>query len=54
MDRQELLQEIEKLRGELTQEYEKCLDKGGINSNVIEISQRLDKLIVEYMKMTKH
>lgn len=51
MDRQNLLRKIEILRSELTNEYEKCLDKGGININVISISQRLDKLIVEYLKM---
>lgn len=41
--------EIEKLRSELTREYEKCIDKTEVNSKVIALSQRLDRLIVEYM-----
>jgi len=52
LDKKSIYVEMEKLRSELTIEYEKCLDKGGINPEVIALSQRLDQLILDYVKMS--
>jgi len=53
LDRQSLYIKMEILRSELTREYEKCIDRGGINPEVIALSQRLDQLILDYVKMGK-
>lgn len=52
LDLQEIYVKIEKLRSELTKEYEKCLEKGVISPIVIDLSQRLDQLILDYIKMS--
>lgn len=51
MDRYEKYNEIEKLRRIVASEYEKSIDKGYINTDVIDLSQKLDQLIIEYIKM---
>ena len=51
LDIQEIRIKMEMLRNELSKEYEKSLDKGGINTKVISLSQQLDKLILEYLEM---
>lgn len=52
MDRQCILKNIEILRNELTKEYEKCFDKGVLTSKVINLSQSLDKLILDCMRLS--
>jgi len=52
LDRQGIHKKIEILRNELTMEYEKCFDKGTINSKVINLSQKLDELILDFMKLS--
>lgn len=42
-------EKIEEIRVELTTEYMKCIDKGKLDSKVIYLSKKLDKLILEYM-----
>jgi hypothetical protein len=42
---------IEKLRLELTNEYEKSIQKGHISKKVMKLSQKLDLLIVDYLKL---
>lgn len=49
-DIQELLEEIEKMREELTELVSK---KGFTSSDVVELSQRLDKYIVEAQRKLK-
>jgi len=42
--------EIETLRQKLGKEYEKCIDSGCMDNMVIEMSRKLDVLIVDYTK----
>lgn len=53
MNIQKLKEEIEDMRQELTAEFEKCIEKDGIDLKVLELSQKLDKLILEYLKKDK-
>jgi len=52
LDVQDIYKRIEVLRSELTREYEKCIDNGGPNPKVIALSQKMDQLILDYVKMT--
>jgi len=51
LDKESISINIEKLRSELTKEYEECFEKGIMDSNVIDISQRLDELILDYQRL---
>lgn len=50
MERQTLCKEIEMLRSELTEEYSKLLDGHEVAIKVMMLSEKLDKLILAFMK----
>jgi len=52
LDIQNIYKRIEILRSELTKEYEECIDKGGPNPKVMALSQKMDQLILDYVKMS--
>ncbi len=53
MDIQQLYNDMETLRERLNLELEECLENGGMSLEVLDLSQKLDKLIVEYMRLAK-
>lgn len=44
---------METLRERLNLELEDCLENGGMSLEVLDLSQKLDELIVKYMKQAK-
>lgn len=53
MDIQQLYNDMETLRERLNLELEYCLENGGMSLEVLGLSQKLDELIVKYMKQAK-
>ncbi len=53
MDRQQLYNDMETLREKLNLELENFQENGGLSLEVLDLSQKLDELIVEYMKIAK-
>lgn len=53
LDIEELYKEIQDLRDELEKDYEKCLAKSMMDIRVVDMSQKLDKLIVAYENIIK-
>ncbi|EGD49459.1 hypothetical protein Cpap_3894 [Ruminiclostridium papyrosolvens DSM 2782] len=53
MDIQQLYKDMETLRERLNLKLEDCLENGGMSLEVLGLSQKLDELIVEYMKQAK-
>ncbi|MDF2985468.1 MAG: Spo0E like sporulation regulatory protein [Eubacterium sp.] len=53
MDTQDINKKIELTRRELALEYTKCMDGRVPSPRVLEISEELDKLILEYMKIVR-
>ncbi|HEX2925468.1 MAG TPA: aspartyl-phosphate phosphatase Spo0E family protein [Ruminiclostridium sp.] len=52
MDIQQIYDDMETLRNKLNIELECCLDNGGMSLEVLDLSRRLDELIVTYMRLT--
>lgn len=52
MDIQQIYNDMETLRKKLNIELECCLDNGGMSLEVLDLSQKLDELIVTYMRLT--
>ena len=46
----DICKRIQKLSEELGKEYERYLDKGGSDENILNLSRKLDTLIVEHLK----
>ena len=46
----DICKRIQKLSEELGKEYERYLDKGGSDENILNLSRKLDTLIVEHFK----
>ncbi|WP_024833380.1 aspartyl-phosphate phosphatase Spo0E family protein [Ruminiclostridium josui] len=53
MDIRQLYNEMETLREKLNLEMEDCLENGGMSLEVLDLSKKLDELIVAYMRLEK-
>ncbi|ACL75485.1 aspartyl-phosphate phosphatase Spo0E family protein [Ruminiclostridium cellulolyticum] len=53
MDTKQLYKDMETLRERLNLELEACLENGGMTLEVLDLSQKLDDLIVAYMRLDK-
>ena len=53
MDTQQLYNDMETLRERLNLKLEGFLENGDLSLEVLDLSQKLDELIVEYMKQAK-
>lgn len=52
MEKKFIYRRIEILRNQLSEEYAKCYDEHVVSARIMCLSERLDKLIVDCMKLS--